>query len=225
MFVIPVINEAEFGEVLKKIKIAAKFSSWIHFDISDGKFTSHKTWNSPEELKRLQASSVKSQVNLEVHLMVANPEAVIKDWILAGVKRIIMHLESLISDPNLRIHPNVPNKTEIGLAINPETPVEKLIPFISINQPKISINQRCCKFVQILAVNPGPGGQKFQPAVLEKIKFLKKNYPDVMIEVDGGINLENAKLIKKAGADIIASSSYIFKNSNPQKAYEELSKI
>lgn len=206
MLVIPVINEAEFGEVLKKIKIAERFSPWIHFDIADGKFTTHKTWNDPKDL---QLTTYNSKLNFEIHLMVENPEAVIKDWVEAGAKRIIIHLEAInIWEFNSHI------LCEIGLAINPETPVEDLIPYL-----------KDFKFVQILAVNPGPGGQKFQPAVLEKIKFLKKIYPDVMIEVDGGINPENAKLIKEAGADIAAVGSYIFRNIDPKKAFEQLKEV
>jgi len=207
MFVIPVINEAEFGEVLKKIKIAAKFSPWLHFDIADGKFTNHKTWDNPKDLVNLKS-------NIEIHLMVENPEIVVKDWVEAGVKRIIFHLEAInIWKFNFHREVELP-KIEIGVAINPETPAENLTPYL-----------KEIKFVQILAVKPGPGGQKFQPAVLEKIKFLKKNYPDVIIEVDGGINLENAKLAKEAGTDIIVSASYIFGSSDPRKAYQALTAI
>lgn len=220
MLVIPAINEVEFLEVLKKIKIAEKFSSWVHLDIVDGKFAKNKTWNKPKEIP-----NSKFQIpNFEVHLMVENPGAVIKNWVKAGAKRIIVHLEAL-HNANLRMYANAAKDFELGLAINPETPVEKLIPFISINQPKISINQRCCKFVQILAVKPGLAGQQFDKKVLEKIKFLKKHYPDVIIEVDGGLNLETAKLAKEAGTDIIVSASYIWGSSNPQKAYLELSSI
>jgi GxxExxY protein len=76
--------------------------------------------------------------------------------------------------------------------------------------------------VQVLAVSPGKSGQKFDKRVLEKIRFLKKNYPDVIIEVDGGINLETAKLCKEAGAGILVAGNYIWGSKNPQGAYEEL---
>jgi len=212
MLVIPVINEIYFSEVLKKIKIATQFSRWLHFDIADGKFTAHRTWGSPEELERLKIENCKLKIDFEVHLMVENPEALIKDWLAAGAKRIIVHLEKF-NLSKFNFDRDFFDR-EIGLAINPETPVKKLIPYLD----KI-------KFVQILAVQPGLGGQKFQSVVLEKIKFLKKSYSDVIIEVDGGVNLENAKLIKEAGADILAAGSYIFKNSKPEKAYQELTLI
>jgi ribulose-phosphate 3-epimerase len=220
MLVIPAINEVEFPEVLKKIKIAKTFNSWVHLDIVDGKFAKNKTWNKPEELKKFQVSSFKFQVNIEVHLMVENPEAVIKDWVSAGVKRVIIHLEALLnmgkSDlPNITQFSEVGfPEIEIGIAINPETPAEKLTPYLD-----------SVKFVQILAVKPGLAGQKFDKKVLEKIKFLKKYYPDVIIEADGGINLETAKLAKETGADIIVSASYIFGSSDPRKAYQVLAAI
>lgn len=233
MIVIPVINEVEFSEVLKKIKIAETFSPWIHFDIADGKFTQNKTWDNPEEfIKFLEVRPPEIDVNIrrsnlpniEVHLMVENPEKVIEDWVKTGAKRVIVHLEAVnMGKSDLQKLRNIREvgllKIEIGLAINPDTPVENLIPFIS---PLPFCERVRGKFVQILAVNPGLAGQKFDRRVLEKIKFLKKHFLDVIIEVDGGINPETAKLVKEAGADIIASSTYIFGNPNPQKAYHEL---
>ena len=123
-----------------------------------------------------------------------------------------------------RIWPQISQMAEIGLAVNPDMSVEKVIPYISANQQKIGVNQRI-KFIQILAVDPGASGQEFQPLVLNKVKFLKKNYPDVIIEVDGGINLETAKLCKEAGADILAAATYIFDSPDPKEAYKVLSSL
>ena len=235
MLVIPAINETEFSEVLEKINIVSKFSRWVHLDVVDGKFAPNITWNNPKDLisnflRQSRESSTKSgqfpisKLNIEVHLMAENPEAAIKNWVSAGVKRIIISLEALLnigkSDlTNITqfLEVGLP-KFEIGLAINPETPVENLIPFISINQRPI-------KFVLVLGVDPGLAGQKFKDNILEKIKFLKTYYPGVNIEADGGINPETAKLIKEAGADIIVSASYIWENQNPERAYQELAAI
>lgn len=224
MQIIPAINCENFECVKEKLEKAAGFSDWAQIDIADGKFTSHKTWNNPSELtvsvKSGSASggnSYKLKVNLEVHLMVENPEKVVDDWIKTGAKRIILHLEALNSTSYI-----LNSDIEFGIAINPETLVEKLAPFIREN---LRDNLRKLALVQILAVNPGLAGQKFQNGILDKIRFLKKNYPDVIIEVDGGINLETAKLCKEAGADILVSSSYIWGSENPERAYKELSSI
>ena len=216
MEVIPAINCLDFDCVRQRLdQIKELDSNWAHLDVVDGKFASVKTWNNPKELIRLQ-------VNLEIHLMIENPEAVIEDWFKAGAKRIIIHLEA-VNQEQLQNCIKTANEFngEIGLAINPNTPIEELLPFISENQPNISENQRI-KFVQILGVNPGWAGQEFQPQVIEKIKLLRDQAPNVKIEADGGMNLETAKLVEKAGADIVVSASYIFNNSNPQKAYASL---
>ncbi|MDP3052520.1 MAG: ribulose-phosphate 3-epimerase [bacterium] len=223
MLVIPAINEIEFSEVLKKINIAGEFSRWIHLDVVDGKFAANTTWNNPGDLKAINSGL---KADIEVHLMVENPEVVIKDWVSAGAKRIIISLEALEkSKLQFKIQNLFDKNCEIGLAINPETSVEKLIPFISINQPEIGVNQRLIKFVLVLGVSPGLAGQKLNENVLEKIKFLKNYYPGVIIEADGGIDLETAKLAKEAGVDIIVSASYIFGSPNPQKAYEDFLNI
>ena len=225
MQIIPAINCLDFECVKEKLKKTAEFlpaGGWIQLDIADGKFTSHKTWSNPEELSLLITQY--SLLNLEVHLMVEKPEAVIEDWVKAGAKRIIVHLEALDTREFSRIWPQISQMAEIGLAVNPDMSVEKVIPYISANQQKIGVNQRI-KFIQILAVDPGASGQEFQPLVLNKVKFLKKNYPDVIIEVDGGINLETAKLCKEAGADILAAATYIFDSPDPKEAYKVLSSL
>lgn len=200
MFVIPAINEKEFLEVQKKLQIVSRFSNWVHLDVADGKFVFHKTWGEPEDIK-----NSKFNLNFEIHLMTENPEKSIKNWAAAGAKRIIIHQEAInFWEPKFQ-------NVEMGLAVNPETPIENL-----------SSELKKIKFVLILAVNPGLSNQKFQPQVLEKVKFLKKNFSDVVVEVDGGINPQTALLAKKAGADIIVSSSFIWNSSEPQIAFEKL---
>ncbi len=217
MRVIPAINCPDFICLKEKLGKGAEFSSWVQLDIADGKFTEHKTWNHPEEILNLKSSIL--NLNLEVHLMVEKPEEVIEDWIKAGAKRLIIHLEAI---KNLELITNNLKTCELGLAINPETPVEKLESYLG---PTTNNQQLVTKFVQILAVAPGKSGQGFDTRVLEKIKFLKKNHPDVIIEVDGGINLETAKLCKEAGADILAAATYIWGNPEPENAYKELANI
>ena len=84
--VIPVINCPDFRTAKERIEKAAEFSDWFHLDVADGKFTTHISWGDPEELRNL---------NFEVHLMVEAPEKVIEDWLKAGAKRVIVHLQAL----------------------------------------------------------------------------------------------------------------------------------
>lgn len=253
MEIIPVINCLDskcVGNRLSIIRSQLSGASWLHVDISDGKFTPVKTWNNPGEL----VSNFKFQISnldIEVHLMVKEPEDYVEDWLRAGVKRIIVHLESIDANIPARTadfvqpggqmntnahsmnsgHPersrtddtNSMNRlakilekcsgydAELMLAVNPETPVENLFPYL---------DSLFC--VQFLAVKPGFSGQKFDERIVEKILVMQERVPDITIEIDGGINPETARLAKAAGAGIIVSSSYIFDSENPQRAYENL---
>jgi ribulose-phosphate 3-epimerase len=220
MQVIPAINATNFEAVKKQLEIAAGFfgglpeGGWIHLDIVDGKFAPHITWGKAGDLSRFKIQDLRfKNIKLEAHLMVERPELEIEAWLENGIKRIIVHLEAM-SDPLFILDTCRKYDAQAGLSINPATPIEKLTPHL-----------KNFKFVQILAVSPGLAGQKLDEKTPEKIKFLRKNYKDVIIEVDGGINLKTAKLAKKAGADIIISASYIFGSKDPKKAYEELIKI
>ena len=145
MQIIPAINCEDFECVKAKLQKAADFlpaGGWVQLDIADGKFTKHKTWNSPLALSSL--ISHLSSLNIEVHLMVENPLEMINDWVEAGVKRIIVHLEAFAVEQSdflklrNRREAGLP-KVEIGLAINPKTSVKKVIPYISANQQKIGV--------------------------------------------------------------------------------------
>lgn len=218
MLIIPAINCPDSECIKERLKKAAEFSNWVQIDIADGKFTEHKTWDKPEELLGFRIQNPEFRTNIEVHLMVENPEEIIDDWVKAGAQRVIAHLEAI---EDLRLKNKNLRDCELGLAINPETPVEDLIPWVSVNLRKVSVNQRI-GFIQLLAVPPGKSGQEFDTRVLDKIKFLKKNYPDVIIEVDGGINLETARMCKEAGADILAAGSFIWESVNSREAYRKL---
>lgn len=217
MQVIPAINETNFSGVQEKIKKAEEFlpqDGWVHIDIADGTFTAAATWNSPDELV-----GVKTNLNIELHLMVENPEAVLPDWLRAlkaatnGKRRIIVHFEAM-REPAFILDECAKNGAEAGLAFNPTTSPEL-----------VSIYLRSFNFVQVLAVPPGPSGQMFDPRVESKIKFLRSKSTNVIIEVDGGIKPDTARISKDAGADIVVSSSYIFGNPSPRAAYQELLQI
>lgn len=210
MEIIPVINCHDIENVREQVAKAGDFAKWVHLDVSDARFTFNKSWGDYSRWPE-----VGNKLKLEVHLMVEEPEKEIDGWLNAGANRIIIHLEAISEDTFSEIKKKTDAKgIELMIAINPETPAEKLRPYFG----KIS------EF-QILAVYPGLSGQKFLPLVVEKIRFLRSEIPDATIEVDGGMNEETAKLSKSAGADIATSSSYIFNNPNMKEAYEKLKSI
>jgi ribulose-phosphate 3-epimerase len=227
MLIIPAINCLDFFCIKSKLTKALHFLSddiWVQIDIADGRFTDYKTWNNSKELEQLIRGNEKfTRLKIEMHLMVEEPEKVVADWLNIGAKRIIVHLEALkynlkflhSFDFKQSIFSNSAiEEQSIGLAINPDTPVDNLMPFLE------GVN-----FVQILAVSPGRSGQRFDARVLEKILYLRKNYPNVIIEVDGGISEKTALMCQNAGADILVVGSYIWNNKDPQAAYQYLNRL
>jgi len=212
--VIPVINAEDFETVEAELVIAHQFlhpSGWIHIDVVDGHFAPNITWGNPEELKKLKTIHHDfAEFKFEIHLMVFDTEFVCESWLKAGAERIISHHE-VLHDPDLFLEKCEHYGAEAMVAISPETPADRLKPHFEK-----------FRYFQVLAVKPGLAGQKFKPEILEKIRFLRREAPNAIIEVDGGITPETAKLCHDAGAHIFASASYIFRNKDPQKAYKEL---
>lgn len=214
MQVLPAINTTSRDEAKMQIETARKFADVIHIDVVDGKFAPNMTWGSVDDLEKLKAESYKLAAKLELHLMVQNPESVLDAYLRTGlVVRVIVHLEAM-TDSVYILEKCKKYGVEAMLAINPGTEVERLAAHLDDFH-----------YCQILAVFPGLAGQKFQPQVLKKIEWVGKQYPNVIIEVDGGINAETAGAVKKAGADIVVAASYIFTHEDPKKAYEELKNL
>lgn len=211
MEVIPSINchAGDIECVKDKLGKAEKFSGWVHLDLADGRFTFNKSWGDPTGWANLR-----TKINLEVHLMAEEPEKRISQWLAAVAKRFIIHAEAAAPEVFDDIARLVGKKGEAALASNPDTPAEALRPYF-----------KKTKFFQVLAVHPGPAGQKFLPLVLDKVRFLRKEAPDAKIEIDGGVDLETGKLAADAGADILVAATYIFGSDDPRKAFETLKQI
>jgi ribulose-phosphate 3-epimerase len=210
MGVFPVINCQQFKCVKEKVDLAKTFlpsGNFLHLDIADGTFTFHKTWNNPTEWANLRAP-----YELEIHLMVENPETYIDPWIAAGARRFIIHLETVTDDSLAAIFEHCDRRgVGVMLSLNPETPIEKTFPYLHY-----------FLMVQVLAVHPGLAGQAFLPLTITRIQQLRHEWPHGIIEVDGGMNPKTARMVKEAGANFIVSSNYIFGNKHPADAYDEL---
>ena len=209
--VIPSINCPNFSEAAKQIEKTEGFlpsDSWIHVDVSDGKFTKHISWGNPGEY-----SSLNVELNLEVHLMVQEPESVMEAWLAAGAKRIIVQLET-VKNPTFIMEVCKKHGAEAMISFDPSTSVEEGLIYL-----------KKFNFLQVLAVLPGPSGQEFREDSLDKVKFLRERVPTATIEVDGGINESTGKLSKEAGADILVAGHYIFGSPDPKGAYKKLNEI
>lgn len=211
MQIIPAINCEDYKTLSRLVEQSAGFLSdgdWIHIDVTDGKFTDNVTWNNPEELRSIKATY--PGLNLEIHLMVENPDEVVESWLQAGANRIVVQLET-ISSPDMILDLAQKYGVDVMLSIIPSTPADLLLP-----------HTNSFRYFQILAVEPGLAGQRFKMGSLEKIQFLRDVAPDAKIEVDGGMTPETARLVKIAGADMVTAASYIFNSQNQEKAYKEL---
>ena len=199
----PSILSADFSQLGNEIKRLEKGGAdMIHVDVMDGHFVPNLTIG-PPVIKALKKQSL---MIFDVHLMISPVHKYIEAYANAGADIITIHPEAT-NDLNSSILKIKELKKKVGVSLNPKTKIDTILDFLE----NIDL-------VLIMSVNPGFGGQKFMPEVLDKIKELKKIQEEKSlnfdIEIDGGINFENAKMAINAGANILVSGTTIFKSNN-----------
>ncbi len=210
----PSILSSDFSDLKSQIRIIELGNAdWIHLDIMDGNFVPNITFGPlvVEAINRI------TNLPLDTHLMISKPDDFIEDFYKAGADIITVHQEAVT-----HLHRTIMTIKSFGIkagvSINPATPV------YTIQEILGDID-----LVLIMSVNPGFGGQKFIPNSLKKISELrnlkeKYNY-NFLIEVDGGIDVDNVISVLESGADVIVSGAAIFKNENPVQKITELKNI
>lgn len=188
-------------------------ADWFHLDVMDGQFVPNISYGMPI------VKAIKSQANkpLDVHLMIEQPGKYISDFREAGADIITVHYEACRHLHRV-VHQIKETGAKAGVALNPHTPVSFLGDLIED-----------IDLVLIMSVNPGFGGQKFIYQSIPKIKELKAlitaRNAKTVIEVDGGIGLQNAQEVLVAGADVLVAGSSVFKAADPKKAIEQLKSV
>jgi len=205
---VPTLLTQSLAEFKVKLEKLDDYFDLIQIDCADGGFVKNSTFYDVNKIKGLIFNA-----DLELHLMVLNPLKEIKKWQnYRKVKKIFFHFEAVKNNKKILglIDYLKKHKIQAGLAVNPETKLEEFKKFLPI-----------LDLVLILGVKPGWGGQKFQPIVLNKIKEIRKLFPKLDIEVDGGVNLGNAREIVQAGANILAAGTLLM-NGNINKIIKEI---
>ncbi|HRE41524.1 MAG TPA: ribulose-phosphate 3-epimerase [Ignavibacteria bacterium] len=213
-FICPSILAADFknleNDILESVKGGADI---IHCDIMDGQFVPNISFG-PDLVSLVNQIT---DVPLDVHLMINNPENFIGKFAKAGADYISVHIEN-----NNHLHRLInqikDEGCKAGIVLNPATNVfslEEIITYVD--------------FILIMSVNPGFGGQKFIPSSLDKVKKTKKlilkNNSDCLIEIDGGVGMDNIKNLSDSGVDMFVCGASIFKSGNISKTTSELKKL
>jgi len=210
----PSILAADFANLQKEVQMLNESKAdWIHVDIMDGVFVPNISFGIPvtEAIKRY------AKKPLDVHLMIVQPEKYVEAFHKAGAEIISVHVEACS-----HLHRNIQQIKALGIkagvAINPHTSINELENVIQ------DIDLVC-----IMSVNPGFGGQKFIERTYEKVKQLKKMIVSVgskaLIEIDGGVNQQNAKALIEAGADVLVAGNFVFSATNPEEVITRLKSI
>lgn len=191
----PSILAADFGELAKQIKLTEENGAkYLHLDVMDGAFVPSISFGMPV-IKSLR--KISGQI-FDVHLMIENPDRYLEDFKSAGADIITVHAEA-----SKHLHRTVTKIKELGLragvSINPATPLSAI---------ELVLSE--VDMVLIMSVNPGFGGQKFIPFTLDKVRKLREMSPDMDIEVDGGVNKDNAAELVRAGANILVAGTAVF---------------
>ncbi|HAX02306.1 MAG TPA: ribulose-phosphate 3-epimerase [Acholeplasmataceae bacterium] len=208
MKIAPSVLTANFTNLEQEIK-SIQTADYIHLDIMDGHFVPNISFG-PAISKQIEAVT---HLPIDVHLMVTDPLKWIPQFVFPQTKFITIHIEANhVQESVLAIQKE---RVGVGIAIKPKTPVRAIIPYLN----DVSL-------ILVMTVEPGFGGQSFMTEMMDKVRELvrlrKENGLNFVIEIDGGVNDETAKIAKEAGVDIVVAGSYLFNMEDRAKGIEVL---
>ncbi|MBL7874251.1 MAG: ribulose-phosphate 3-epimerase [Cyclobacteriaceae bacterium] len=214
IIIAPSILAADFANLQKEVgMINESDADWIHVDVMDGVFVPNISFGMPV-IKAIKKHAAKP---LDVHLMIVQPERYIESFREAGADILTVHVEA-----STHLHRTIQQikaaGMKAGVAVNPHTPVS------SLQDVLLDIDLVC-----LMSVNPGFGGQKFIENTYRKVSELKKlisaNDAKAVIEIDGGVNQENAGPLIQAGAGVLVAGNFVFSAQNPKQVIQRLKSI
>ena len=207
----PSILSADFSDLKTALNQCGEGGAhWVHVDVMDNQFVPNLTIGPPV----VKSIRPKTEKFIDVHMMVIEPEKLVEPFAKAGADNITFHIEAA-DDPDSLIDLIKSCGCKAGVSIKPKTPLQDIIPILD----KVDV-------ILVMSVDPGFGGQGFLPGSSERVSKTKKLLVDnclnrVLIEVDGGVKLHNAKEVMDAGADVLVAGSEVFKSTDPVQTIKE----
>ena len=210
----PSVLAADFANIQRDFEMINKSEAdWFHIDVMDGVFVPNISFGMPV----ISAMKKHAKKPLDVHLMIVNPDQYISTFKKIGADILTVHYEAC-THLHRTLQAIKAEDMKAGVALNPHTPVHLLEDVIN------DIDLVC-----IMSVNPGFGGQSFIENTYDKVKQLKELINEkgasTLIEIDGGVNINNAKALIEAGADVLVAGSFVFKSDKPEVTIQELKSV
>lgn len=197
----PTILAADEESFRRAVAAVKPLGLTLHVDVMDGVFVPEKTFAPVDTMHHLADG-----LPFDAHLMVAHPEHAIPTWVQGGAGRVYFHVEA--TDHGLMIHRATKAEGDrLGLVLNPDTPIEALEPYIG-----------AIRHVMVMSVQPGRGGQQFDARAYDRIREIKRRWPNAVVAVDGGVKPENARSLAEAGADVLMVGSALTGAPDPAAA-------
>ncbi len=209
--IIPAIIPQTFEDLLEVANTVSGFADEIQVDIVDGTFVPFTSWPYRGSGSVMMLKRITEKLQVEVDLMIMEPERALPLYVAAGVRKVVVHLES-VTDIESVLSYRREGSFLLGFSLNNDSDLERLTPYLDE-----------VDYVQLMGIRHiGSQGQPFDEVVLERISFIKKHYPALEISIDGSVNKTTLERLVAAGADRLVTGSAIFGSQDPQSAYQEL---